>query len=672
MSNENKSNINLLIQSFFTNGGSSYVPINEKPDGFKPWSNTGSLETETERDVSFIESLTDMYELVGPKEWKGQTIPKLAPLDAEVGDDHIYLNDAPLLFIAELVTAKEIFGVQVSFKDTFISEKYGNYSESFILKPDNISELYGPNMAQREDAIVLDIVKVRTTVPVCSMRQKHSDTVSGKVDLLGKLSTYNTELCGYEVTIAQCLQQLCLGLNKEKKFPYLPAFLGGYGSPPIFRNAKSVVRSFYTYRNGSYYVLLAGICKAVYDTKTRGRLSAQQFLARVKGSAENWQNWYKVYTRYVPTIKGDLHPKLYDKKYFLGTLGRDELWDSAAYKLQSAGVVVTKTQLLVHDHLEDLTKILLSPFCSLETRELIEQEKRSQRQESVFNSNILKKMNYEVPQFLEECHIDSLLDLSKGGNYHLKSILSADEIFTRETLDMIKQSSPTRVNLQMVTRKGLRYPIQFDLSLKEEDVEFYKSLYEFVRGDILIDEVSRVLVEDDPFLLQIARNWAMEKSLKPLSTISIMVITTDDIELCKNINKLVPQVVVARISVKRDAESIQRIKDSLKSRYYHIAEIRYFDDEGSIDYFRSSTAKKFFPVMGWQTVKFILGRTINPYTTEQRRLNEVRIKNLVLQPDGIFDQQGIILNRYNRPIVSHKRSLKTFEDDFEYDFERDE
>lgn len=671
---ENTININLLITSFFENGGSRnrYTPAVSKPDGYKPWTCEKSTEKERiDRDVTYLSDLTDMYELVGPQEYKGQTIPKLVPLDSEVGDDHLFLGDTPLLFVAELVTAKDIFGIQISLKDTFISSRYGNYSESYILKPDNISELPSPNAGTgKQDSIFLDIAKIRTIVPVCSMRQKHSDTVDGKVSLLGKQAIYDTEFCGYEITVGMCLQQLCLGLMKEKKFPYIPTFLGGFGSPPIFKNAKSFERAMLTYKSGIYYNMLAAIGLAVHETKISGSMASKQFLNKVKGSAEAWQDWYKVYTKYTPSIKGDLDPQWYDKKYYVGTLGKDEIWDSSVQRLLSAGALVTKTQLLVHDHMEDLNTVLLSPYFSVETRKVIEAEKRAQRQESIFQSGIGKSIHFKVPYFLEDDYVDSLLDLSKGLNYHLKSILTGDDVFTRETLDSLKQRSPTKVSLQMTTKKGLRYPIQFDTSIKDEELEEYDSLLKFVRGDIDLKDMSRALVEDDPILVRLAREWAEETKLKPLSGINVMVITTDDIALCKLINRLTPQVVVIRISPQRKDDAILMIKDSIKARY-KFADLRFYDDEGSIKYWKHRTAFKLREER-LQKVKFILGRKINPFHRFQRRLREVPVIDLVVKPDGIFDQQGLVLRRYNKPVVKFKRSLRTFVDDFELQDEGDE
>lgn len=251
---------------------------------------------------------------------------------------------------------------------------------------------------------------------------------------------------------------------KERKFPYVPTFLGGYGSPPIFDNVGSMLRCFETYKNGEYYNILAATCLAVHEVKTNGSSSSKGFLTAVKGQAEAWQDWYKVHTKYTPRIRGGLDPEIY-RDHFIGTTGKNEIWDSAASRLLSAGVVCSKTQLLVHDHMEDLTNVLLSPYCSLETREVIELEKKSQRQESVFNPKIMKGLNFDLPSFLDDSLVNSLLDLFRSSNYHFKAILASEEIFEREALDSIKQRSPTIVNLQMTTKKGLRYPLNFDLAV---------------------------------------------------------------------------------------------------------------------------------------------------------------------------------------------------------------
>lgn len=652
-------NINAEIQQFLSNASGYVPPANPVKGSFREWDDPKEFEAvRLERDVTFIDELTEMYDKVGPKEWVGRTVPLYVPVDAEVGDDHIHLSDAPLLFVAELVTARDTCSINISEKDTFVSSRYGNYSENYILKPDNISELSSPNMKSGQDSIFLDVAKIRTVIPVCSMRQKHSDTVDGKVSLLGKQAIYRTGLCGYEITVAQCLQQMSLGLMKERKFPYAPTFLGGYGSPPIFDNVNSMIRCFKTYRNGEYYNLLAGVCLAVYEVSINGSDSSKRFLTTVKGQAEAWQDWYKVHTKYTPRIKGGLDPEIY-RDHFIGTLGKNEIWDSAANRLLSAGVVCSKTQLMVHDHMEDLTTILLSSHNSVETRRLIESEKRAQRQESVFNPRLAQEVPFDMPLFLDDYLVESLLSLSRAANYHLKAMLSADEVFSMDALDSIKQRSPTIVNIQMRTKKGLRYPIRFDADVRPDEVEYYKSLLDFVRGQKGLSEVSRVLIEDDPVLMEIAREWAIETSLRPLSAINVMVITTDDIALCKKINLAVPQIVVVRISAKRDAESIHMIKDSLRAMY-KFADLRFYDDEGSLAAARASTAVLHYGVKGWQRVRFVLGRTIPPTKKDHRRLNEVRVTAINLKPDGIFDQQGLLSGRYNPPRVYKKRTLASY------------
>jgi hypothetical protein len=671
MSKQNNMNINTVIQQFMSNDcGYIKAPENEIQDSFKAWGTPKGLEdVRLERDIAFLDELTDMYDKVGPKEWVGRTVPLYVPVDAEVGDDHIQLSDSPLLFVAEVVTAKDTCSINVSEKDTFVSSRYGNYSENYILKPDNISELSFPNMKAGQDSIFLDIAKIRTVIPVCSMRQKHSDTIDGKVTLLGKQGIYQTELCGYEIKLAMCIQQFSLGLMKERKFPYAPTFLGGYGSPPIFDNVQSMIRCFEAYRSGEYYNLLAAICLAVFETERNGRESSKAFLTSVKGSAEAWQDWYKVYTKYTPQIKGGLDPSIYNDQNFLGTLGKNEIWDSAANRLLSANFVCSKTQLLVHDHMEDLTKILLSPYCSLRTREVIELEKRAQRQESVFNPQLMRELVFDQPLFLEDELVDSLLNLSRGANYHLKAMLSSDEIFTLDSLDAIKQRSPTIVNIQMSTKRGLRYPLKFDSSVREDELPYYESLLDFIKGQKSVAEVSRVLVEDDPILIEIAREWAIETSMKPLSAINVMVITTDDVALCKKINLVTPQIVVFRISAKRSKESILRVKDSLKATY-KFADLRFYDDEGSIAAANASTALIQKGKAGWQRVKFVLGKAIQPSKTSHRRLNEVRVIELIIQPDGKFDQQGLLSGRYNPPRVYQKRTLSKFgnlEEEYSFD-----
>lgn len=672
MPNTNKLSVNLMMQQFLSNG-SGYMELEDNgtfgiKDSFLPWETPVKFIAEREEsDLLFVESLTKTYGIVGPIEWKGQTVPVRKPVDAEVGDDHVCHTDAPMLFIAELVTAEQTFSIKLSISDTFVSSRYANYSESYILKPDNIAELFHPGIKPGEDSIFMDIAKIRTVLPVCSMRQKHSDTIDGKASLLGKQGIYKTELCGFEVTIARCIQVMTLGLFKEKKFPFSPTFIGGYGCPPLFESNRSMVRCFENYRGGVYYNLLAGICYGIYNTKNGFGDTTKKFLSSVKGNAESWQDWYKFGTKYTPDIKPKIDPEHYLDDGFIGKVGKNELWDSAANRLISAGIVCTDTQLAVHEHMEILTKILLSPENSGFTRLILEREKQNQKSTSVFNTRFIREVPFLVPSVLTDEMVQDFIDLSLKGNYHLRHILSGESIFDRSVLDSIKQSGPCIVNMQMTTKKGLNYPLALQLHLPEEDEEFYLSLLDYLKGGIGITEVSRVLIEDDPFLVEIARDWAVSSSLQPLKDIKIMVITTEDARLCQSINGLFPQIVVVRISPKRDYDSIVNIKSSLKASWL-FADLRFFDDEGSVAYFNAMKAKKKIRENTYQKVKFTLKRIINPFTSSQRRLKDVPVVDLLLKPDGIFDQAGLLSNRYDVPRVSFKRTISKFNtvDEFEY------
>jgi len=158
-------------------------------------------------------------------------------------------------------------------------------------------------------------------------------------------------------------------------------------------------------------------------------------------------------------------------------------------------------------------------------------------------------------------------------------------------------------------------------------------LLDYVRGSIKLDEVSRVFVKDDPILFRIAQEWATETNTAPLG-LKIMVITTDDASLCREINDAFPQIVVVRISAKRDLQSVTRIKESIQLAYKD-AHIRYFDDEGSISHARRTQTvvrdKRFLMFSdpaSFIPVRFILRKRIPPDSVEQRRLNEVPIRQV--------------------------------------------
>jgi len=654
--------------------GSGYIPAPSDDemnivDSYLPWRDPlVSVEEQTRELAEYCYRLQEAYYTFGPKIIKVDTVPSGPVLDAEVGDDHVQFTDAPMTFISELLSATDCIDAEISVKDTFVSSSYGNYSESYMLKPENFGELYYQQKSEKQDSPYLDIAKIRTILAVSSMRQKHSDTIDGKVSLLGQAAVYETPFCGYDIKIAQMLQSICLGLNKEKKFPYLPTYLGGFGSPPIFKNYKSFVRCMLAYKYGKYYDLLASIGSAVFELKTHGNEESRKFLSAIKGDAESWQDWYKAYTKYVPQVKGDIDPML--NAFCLGQLGKDEVWDSATRRLLKAGLLVTKTQLLVHEHMEDLTKILLSSENSVSLREKIENEKSSQRMISIFNSNVGKNLTYVKPRFLEPKYVDTIFSLSKSGEELLKSALMADYVYEGAALDLIKQISPVKVNLQMTNEKGLSLPILLKRVPKEEDAIDMQSMLDFVRGSQpALEKLSRKLISDDAVLIKLAEQWSNETRFTPFIR-KVMVITTMDRALCLNINTLFPQIAVVRIRADRPEATVNSIKESLKQTIIN-ADIRFFDDTGSINYYKDRIRYVKYPgdlfigenkkarILEYVRVKMKTSFQIKPdKPTGPRRIIENRVQHLVVKADEYFDQQGLLVGHLKTPSFTYSRSLR--------------
>lgn len=641
--------LRVLLESEY---GVDYMPPREDYvyDSYLPWGPLGTDEEDEDFLVDFIDKLLQFYELYGPLEFKGNTININETIDAEVGDDHIQLTDAPLGFLAELIAAEWCMNAQVSEKDTFISSSYGNYSESYMLKPSNHSELYQGVAEKNSDSIYLDVGKIRTILPVCSMRQKHSDTVSGKISLLGNAAVYRTQFCGFEVTLAQVLQNVCLGLQKEFKFPYLPTYLGGFGSPVPFHNRACLARQFLTYKNGRYYEMLGTIASAVYSLK-HGHFQ-KKFLTEVKGEAESWQDWYQSWTKYVPTVKLDLPD--YVDLFKIGKLGeKGDVWDNAARKLLQTDMICTRTQLAVHDHVDTLTTILLSSENSLELRNAIEDDKRSQRARSAFKPQFLQKVQGLKPEILKNEYLDSLLDLTSGGNDRLKSALKADEIFDGKILNLMKRVGPLSVSLGMVNKKsGIRYPHKFDQYFEDyqEYVE-YQSLYDYVRSYIPLEELKRNLISDDEAILAIAKDWSLlddgDDFIITDKPLKIFIVTTNDTALCKKINRDTG-LPVFQIRADRKPDVIRLIEKRIREQYPN-AEFKTQVDQGSYRYLQGKIVRRLSGAAEMVRYKYVTRNTIDQGSAAHRPLREVRVVELGIKPDGQFDRLNVLGT--NRPPV---------------------
>lgn len=549
-----------------------------------PWH--GGAGDSLDSATALVVELNELYEVYGPEEVNGMiTLDPKKSVHAEVGDDHVAYMRTPVNFLAELASARRLFGVQISKSDTFISEKYGNFSESFLLKPESWGELASrPLEADTYATGFLDVGKTRTVLPVSGTSQRHSATIEGKVALLSKQRLWAQPFASGRLELLAAIQHVCLGLNRAEKFSALPDFLGGYGAPPI--GGKGSILQFHRqaeqYKRGKYHPLIRLLCQAAKDFKEDPQ--AEALLRYANAVKHHWQTWYTRFSRTVPTVSGRVDPSLDSHSvYEYGSGGLPA--DFAASRLTNLGLLKTEVDVIVHQNVGALTKFLLS---SGDREELLLRLKESQEESNprVFRGRwgddlVSREIFLQIRDW-HESQTRELLRIGYSGDQETRRALRKGQLYDARAIDAIYEKGPLRVQLQMQTRTGLALPIVRE-KLPDEYVERQAyELLEWLRGGSIGDP-PRVLLDDDPVIISLAIE---ESEKRNVGDIVVHIIHTDDIKLAREINYRtgdpVVQIPVGLTQEVRNAVLSQRKAEI--ARRLQGAPLKYLDwiDTGSV------------------------------------------------------------------------------------------
>jgi len=612
----------------------------------------------------FNEKIVEMYKEVGPSVLKLETFSTIQ-IDAEVGDDHISLTDAPCTFISEVLTAKELFSVDVSIKDTFISTTCGNFSESFILTPQSAVETYSPHDPTNKDTIYLDILKIRLCLPVVNMRQTHSSTLDGKVSLSGKTASYHTDTCGPLVSIGLCIQNICLNLNREIKFPYFPTYLGGFGGHLPFQTRTCLAHEILSYKNGLRNNYLFTIVSKVFEFWKENSKSSKATLSELKSNSENWFDWLKAKTTFNPHIAGKV-PIMYEK-YRVGQYGRDETFDNIARRLLSVGVFTTDQDIIIHEALKDVLLVLLGEENPVIMRELIEifryeMDPQNPRNHSAYKV-LCDKIEILSPDFVGDEEMTTFLLLTDGRNELLRNTITNSKIYWKPDFGQV---SLMKVGL------NIEDPKYSDQTLPQVLYKSYviddetQALINWVEGvpegtpiSTYIENnstsIPRDILSDDSIILNNISQWLENKFNNQYQRTAAIIVTRDS-QLCFRVNRVLG-LPIFRIDPLRSENQIIEIKRRLEQEYilfsfmieYDLGSIQAANRLVRHDNLNLNVRSRVFNYL-----------SLKPFWNSRRirKPGIQRIPERILQPDDTYDCQGVLRGRENRP-YAQKSYTKT-------------
>jgi hypothetical protein len=581
-------------------GAASFMEAEPYPteitvEGVKPyWSpNLGANHGEIFYLSKLIVEVSTAYEAYGPSVVTGYPCIAGYGIHSEVGDDHTSYTRSPVQFLMELVLSTRLLNVEVSKKDTYISQFHGNYSESFLLKPMNKSEAWlSASFQGGKDLPFLDTPKIRTLLPICAMNQKHSDTIEGKVSLNSRIHRFSTALCRTEAEVATMIQIVSLGLMRERKFPFLPDYLGGLGAIPPGAGSIQFQIAADQFKGKSYKGLIYRITQSV-DKVSRGERSGLFLLSSISTIRQHWRKWYTYFSKYVPSISGQLPLEI--TSFQVGKLGKDPIWDYAASRANQLGGLCTETELLVHQRNRELTQQILSARTVQESKLLRDLEKDQMKSLTVFSNSFKENWGdhlefYELPGYTSTLNdlssVCTVLSLDKSGGRELKNAIRDDILYDPIALDKIYSTGPLKVDLG-VMYQGRLLPLYLQKELSEEQRVSLERLLSWVKDPGRGKFPPRELIEDDPIIILESLAFH-EESMERVGITPVLFLQSGDRKLAREINSR-SSIPVVLVNPAATDEDIQELTMDLLERTNFSIEIKVLKDSGSVEHRQKSS-----------------------------------------------------------------------------------
>lgn len=477
-------------------------------------------------------------------------------ISAEVGDDEESASNSRAFIACQVPMHREL-GMKVSREDTCISNRYGNFAEDMIILPDGYGHTYlNARRSSRFDCMsYIDIPKLRLATDIRPMRMDHSSTNDGKASMVGArmrwIPTNSPWRGSYE--IFSLLQDVQLGLHRDRKFAYLPESLGGYGKEPPFRNWRNFESFMKAFKQGQHSLLIRNIVNRTIDyvgKLSQGERPAKDpLLSHIVRFQSSFHDWVKGRSIYAPVTWVDVPPEV--AKHKAGRLGESSLKDEVLSRLLAEGKLLSEQKLEIAVEHNQLCNALLGSATLPEFKEIRDRARKEWYNLSVFsmeNYGMIKELTLDQSdrnnRQLRDMEISLFYSSVYSLRYNLRHILGEEFVYFPEAMDEIYKQGPMKVKFSMQPRNKVgtrafaaqRSDYKSDM-IDSEEIHSLDSLMEYVRGGFVGTPDNVEMLNDDT---------SIKEGIKPSS---YNIIVTDDKRLCKEAARE-KRCVVLRIPVK--------------------------------------------------------------------------------------------------------------------------
>jgi len=550
-------------------------------------------------------------------------------ISSEVGDDEQTVSDSKA-FIGYQLVFQQLMGMKVSWEDTSISSRFGNFAEDMIVLPDGYGQTYlhARNTNSWEDMSFMDIPKLRLAIDIRPMRMDHSSTNDGKAAMVGSRQSWipmtSPLKASYEVF--SLFQDVNLGLIRDKKFPYLPQSLGGYGKAYAFDNPENLIRFCHAYKQGSHSLLIGNIINRTVDfleKLSRGKDPAKDpLLSHVVRFQSSFHDWIKGRSIYAPVTWIDVPPEV--AMHSAGKLGKHPTLDAVFGRLLAERRLLSEQQLQIAVEHNELCSALLRQESITSFKKLRDEARLRFHNLSIFsleNYGMIREITLDQTRdcLLTDCRkIAKFKSLVKDSRYNLRFVLSEEDVYYPEAMDSIYKTGPMSVQFTFNPRNkigGMGFAAQTrDYANDVEDTEDRTSvddLMTWLRSERDVAKLPRRAINDDDPIIQ-------------LCTLNMYnIIVTDDIKLCRKAERISGNVIIRKPVFWYYQEIYYGAESFIDTvaRKFPGKEFVEHEDSGSIQSFEEN---HFFDgVMLEEHIRQPFNVWKNPKQKDQRRMGEM-------------------------------------------------
>jgi len=518
-------------------------------------------------------------------------------ISSEVGDDEQTASDSKA-FIALQPVFHRLFGTKTSLEDTSISPRYGNFAEDLIILPDGYGQTYlnarntsGPAVSM----CYMDIPKLRLATDIRPMRMDHSGTNDGKASMIGSRMRWiplNSPIRG-TFEVFNLFQDVNLGLCRDKKFPYLPESLGGYGKETPFHNYTNFNRFVKSFHQGSHSELIRNIIYRTIDyfsaMENHEYPEKDPLLSHLVRFQSSFHDWIKGRTIYAPVTWYDIPQEL--AEFRIAKFGSSPVMDDVMGRLLAEGRIISEQKLQIAVEHNELCKALVESQSIPSFRKLRDEARTRFKNLSIFsqeNYGMIRELTLTQSRRmllpLRPIDIGLFFSTVYSKRYNLRHLLGEEYAYWPEAMDAVYANGPMKVSFAMAPLNkvgGLSFAAQKSEMKSDyectETIGALNHLEEWVRGGCDGPPPTNI-INDDNVIIQ-------ECSKHPYN-----VIITDDIKLCREA-AAISRNVIFRVPVIWYYKSIYFGTSSWTDYLSQIAPGKIFfehEDSGSIQSFEES------------------------------------------------------------------------------------